>query len=172
MVNDDLPGAVLIVDANGRYLDADTEALELLGVSLPELVASPSDRFVIEPRNEADQAAFRTEWLAGGAKLLVGTAGMRRADGRTIRVAYALEPLGEGFRARLWPVEGSPHLPVSAYTVGAVLKEWRAAERKLADLVPGTPAWARTLVEIQFLRDRYQELFSVAETQPHPGDEP
>jgi hypothetical protein len=172
MLNDAQPGGVLIVGANGRYVDANAEALELLGVSLPELLASPSDRFVIQPMNEGDQAAFRTEWLAGGAKLLVGTAGLQRADGGTLRVAYAIERLGEGFRARLWQVEGSPHTPVSAYTVGAVLQEWRAAEQALADLLPGTPAWARTLVEMQFLRDRYQELFRAAEAQAHPGEEP
>jgi hypothetical protein len=40
-----------------------------------------------------------------------------------------------------------------------VLREWRAAERDLAELMPGTPEWARTLNEIELLRGRYQELF-------------
>ena len=64
-------------------------------------------------------------------------------------------------------VEGSPHDAASVYTVGDVLREWRTAERELAELVPGTSGWARTLDEIELLRGRYQESFRAA--QPRPG---
>jgi hypothetical protein len=112
---------------------------------------------------------LRTRWESGGSQPLVGTTGLRRADGTTIRVAYAIEVAGPGFRARLWEIDGSPTAPSSVFTVGDVLREWRAAERELAALVPGTPAWARTLSEIELLRGRYQELFSAEEPPPGHG---
>jgi PAS domain S-box-containing protein len=151
--------AVIRIDASGRYTNANRAALELLGVTLAELRASPPDRFSIRPANESEQAALRAQWESDGSRPLIGTAGLRRADGETIRVSYAIEATRAGFRARLWQVEGSPEAPSSVFTVGGVLREWRAAERDLAELMPGTPEWARTLNEIELLRGRYQELF-------------
>ena len=161
--------AVITIGADGRYDDANAAALELLGVSLVELRASPPDRFAIEPTSHAEQAAFRAKWEAGGTPLLVGTTGLRRSDGTTLRVAFAIEATDPGFRARLWEIDGLPHAPVSAYTVGDVLQEWRAAERELASLLSGTSDWARTLGEIETLRDRYQELFRAAEPRSETG---
>ena len=151
--------AELTLDPTGRYVDANEAALELLGVSLPELLASPPDRFTIEPTNEAEQASLREEWASGGSRPLVGTAGLVRADGRTIRVSYAIERADVGFRARLSLTPGSPDAPGSVYTVGSVMREWRAAERQLSELLPGSDDWARTKNEIEMLRARYQELF-------------
>ena len=151
--------AVISLDASGRYLGANEPALELLGVTLAELRASSPDRFAIRPRNDFEQAAFREEWESGGSRPLVGTAGLKRADGTMIRVSYAIETARSGFRARLWRVEGSPEAPPSVYSVGSVLREWRAAERNLGELLPGTPEWRRTLNEIDLLRETYQELF-------------
>ena len=157
--------AVINIDATGRYLRANKPALELLGVTLAELRASPPDRFAIRPTNESEQAALRTEWESDGARPLIGTAGLKRADGSTIRVSYAVEAAGSGFRARLWEVEGSPDAPPSVFTVGGVLRQWRAAERELAELVPGSPEHARTLSEIEMLRGRYHELFQSVKPQ-------
>jgi hypothetical protein len=56
-------------------------------------------------------------------------------------------------------VEGSPEAPPSVFTLGSVLRQWRAAERDLAELMPGSAEWARTLAEIELLRGKYQELF-------------
>jgi PAS domain-containing protein len=151
--------AELWLDKTGRYVDANDAALELLGVSLPELLASPPDRFTIEPTDDAEQASLREEWASGGLRPIVGTAGLKRADGQTIRVSYAIEPAGAGFRARLSLIQGSPEAQASVYTVGSVMREWRAAERQLAELVPGSDDWARTKNEIEMLRARYQELF-------------
>ena len=151
--------AELSLDKTGRYVDANEAALELLGVSLPELLVSPPDRFKIEPTDVAEQASLREEWASGGSRPLVGTAGLVRADGQTIRVSYAIEPAGAGFRARLSLIHGSPDAPASVYTVGSVMREWRAAERQLAELLPGSEDWARTKNEIEMLRARYQELF-------------
>jgi PAS domain-containing protein len=138
---------------------ANAAALELLGVSLTELRASQPDRFAMRPPNDADQAALRTQWETGGTQPLVGTAGLRRADGTTIRVSYAIEADTSGFRVRLWRIEGAPEASPSVYTVGDMLSEWRAVERDLAVLAPGTPECVRTLNENELLRDRYQEIF-------------
>jgi hypothetical protein len=158
--------AELSLDKTGRYIGANDAALELLGVSLPELLASPPDRFTIEPTDEAEQAALREEWATGGSRPLVGTAGLRRADGQTIRVSYAIEPAGDGYLARLSLIQGSPHAPLSVYTVGSIMREWRAAERQLSELLPGSEDWARTKNEIEMLRARYQELFRTLSGPP------
>ena len=42
------------------------------------------------------------------------------------------------------------------------MSEWRAAERKLAELVPDTPDWAKTLSEVDVLRAQYQDIFKAA----------
>jgi PAS domain-containing protein len=151
--------AVIRIDAAGRYTGANQPALELLGVTLAELRASPPERFAIQPGNQAEQAVLRAEWESSGSRPLVGTTGLKRADGTTIRVTYAIETAPSGFRARLWQIEGSPEAPPSVFSVGSVLREWRAAERDLAELVPGSTEWAHRLSEIELLRDRYQELF-------------
>jgi PAS domain-containing protein len=151
--------AMIHIDAAGRYVRANKPALKLLGVTLTELRASAPGRFAVRPLDDAEQTAFRAEWESGGAHPLIGTAGLKRADGATIRVSYAIEADGPGFRARLWQVEGSPEAPPSIFTVGSVLRQWRAAERQLEELIPGTPEWARTLAEVEMLRGQYQELF-------------
>jgi len=157
--------AVISLDATGRYVGANGPALQLFGVTLAELRASPPDRFAIRPPNDSEQAALRAEWESAGLRPLVGTAGLKRADGTTIRISYAIETARSGFRARLWQVEGSPEAPPSVFSVGSVLREWRAAERDLAQLMPGTPEWARMLSEIELLRDRYHELFKSVNPQ-------
>jgi hypothetical protein len=43
-----------------------------------------------------------------------------------------------------------------------VLREWRAAERNLTELVPGSMEWNRTTGEIELLRETYQQLFKSA----------
>jgi PAS domain-containing protein len=157
---------VIALDTNGQYVDANAAALELLGVSLAELRTSAPERFAIRPTGDVELAALRAQWQSGVSQPLVGTAGLRRADGTMIRVTYAIEAADSGYRTRLWQVEGSPQAPASAFTVGDVLREWRAAERQLAQLVPGTPEWARTLSDVELLRVRYQELFSAVKQRP------
>ncbi|MEX2135926.1 MAG: PAS domain-containing protein [Chloroflexota bacterium] len=157
--------AVISLDPNGRYISANKPALQLFGVTLAELRASPPDRFAIRPTNQSERAALRAEWESAGSRPLVGTAGLKRADGTTIRISYAIETARPGFRARLWQVDGSPEAPPTVFSVGSVLREWRAAERNLAELVPGTPEWRRILGEIELLRDRYHELFKSVKPQ-------
>jgi PAS domain-containing protein len=157
---------MIMLDAAGRFVDANNAALELLVVSLDDLRASGPARFAVQPMGDAEQAALRSHWESGGAHPVVGTTGLRRPDGTVIRVAYAIEATGNGARARLWEVGGSPNAPTTLFTVGDVLREWRAAERELAELAPGTTEWARTLDEITLLRGQYQELFRALKSGP------
>jgi PAS domain-containing protein len=159
MVPSGLDEAVVVLDRNGRYIDANQAALDLLGVSLGDLLGSPSSRFSIEPTGEGDQAALTSEWSDTGHQPLLGTAGLRRGDGTTIRVSYAIERSEDGFRARLSPVGGAADAPSTVYSVGSVLREWRAAERSLSALDPGSSDWSRVADEIEMLRSRYQGFF-------------
>jgi PAS domain-containing protein len=161
--------AILSLDSAGRYVDANAAALDLLGVSLSELISSPPDRFAIESRDDTLRAELRADWEAAGARPLVGSAGIKRADGSPIRVAYAIETASTGFRMRLWQIEGAPEAPSSIFSVDDVLREWRAAERGLAVLEPGTSEWTRTMSEIEMLRDKYQDLFRTAELRSNEG---
>jgi PAS domain-containing protein len=170
MTDEESGEAVLTLDAAGHYVDANAAALRLLGVSLAELQVSAPDRFAMRPATDAEQAALRSQWVTTGAPPMVGTAGLLRADGATIRVAYAVEQAEAGFRARLWLVDGSPVAPTTLFTLGAVLRRWRSAERELAEVVPGTPEWAFTLSEIELLRGRYEELFSAMKPRPDARD--
>lgn len=122
MMEPDTTEAVIRIDAAGRYVDANDEALALLGVTLAELRESPGDRFAIRPRDESEQAALRAAWESAGSRPLVGTAGLKRGDGATIRVSYAIEADESGFVARLWEVPGSPDAPPSVFSVGEVLR--------------------------------------------------
>ena len=154
--------AVITIDAAGRYLDASPAALDLLGVSLAELRSSERDRFVVRAVDQAERAAARARWEDGGSQPMAGTAGLRRADGTEIRVSYTLERMEHGFRSRFWQVDGAPDSPTTALSVGDVLREWRAAERAVAELVPGSPEQKQALSEIDLLRRQYQELFRAA----------
>ena len=155
--------AVITIDKAGHYVDANDAALELLGVTLSELRTSAPDRFAIRPTVQAEQTELRDQWETGGEQPLVGTAGIRRADGTTIRISYAIEATEAGFGVRLQRVEGSPEAPPSLFTVGRVLHEWRAAERVLAELAPGSPEWARIQGEVEMLRGQYHQLFKTAD---------
>lgn len=153
------PGeAVISLDAAGHYLEANARALELLGVSLAELLASSPDRFAIPPL-DAEQAELLHQWKRSGAEPMIGTAGLVRADGTPIRVSYAIEVVDHGFRARIQRIKGPPEAPPRVFTVGTALREWREAERVLAELAPGTPEWERAANEVEMLRGQYQQLF-------------
>jgi hypothetical protein len=54
----------------------------------------------------------------------------------------------------------------SNHAVGEVLREWRAAERALAKLAPGTAEWTRAVGEVELLRSRYQQVSRTADPSP------
>jgi PAS domain S-box-containing protein len=150
----------LLVASDGTYTDANPAALELLGVTLDELRASPPNRFSAEPSDPEAEAAFREAWEAAGQPDLGGAGMIRRADGSTIRVKFAISQVEDGsFAVLLTPVPDAPPAPSVVYTVGDVLAEWRAAERRLEALPDDAPERHAILEDIDEFRERYQLLF-------------
>ena len=60
------------------------------------------------------------------------------------------------------PGDGAPDAAPTIYTTtGEVLAAWRAAERRLEELVPDGPEWRRLEAEIAGFRDEYRRLFEI-----------
>lgn len=153
--------AVVILDDEGRYLDADPVALDLLGVaSVEELCAIPPERFAALPPDPAEQEAWRKAYFASRADGVLAEVAFRRLDGELVRVRTAILDEGDGrFRALFYPIE-RPTTDVTAriYRIADVLAEWRGAERRLVALEPGSDEEARIEAEVALLREQYQLL--------------
>jgi PAS domain S-box-containing protein len=150
----------ITVTADGRYSDANAAALELLGVTLDELRASPPNRFAAEPGDPDAEAAFREAWEASGRPDLGGFGTIRRADGSTIAVKFAIREVdGGSFVVLLTPAPGAPRGASVLYTAGEVLAAWRAAERRLEAIPDDEPERLTILADIAEFRERYQLLF-------------
>ena len=73
---------------------------------------------------------------------------------------FGISPIEEGrFVAVMEPVATTVDAPPSLYTAGQVLAEWRAAERKLADVPEGSAEWRAVSRDIESFRARYHEFF-------------
>jgi len=152
--------AALTLTVDGLVEGATPEALELLGVTLPELQALPSGAFSPEPPDPEADAAFREHWEAEGRPDIGGNATLQRLDGTKVRVRFVIRAVGgERVTAVLEPVEAPTEAPPAVYTAGEVLSAWRAAERRLETLTPQSTEWTRAAAEVDELRDRYQQLF-------------
>jgi hypothetical protein len=51
----------------------------------------------------------------------------------------------------------------------AILAEWRDAERRLAEAVPGSPEHTRAAVEVAQLREQYQRAYSIEHPERDEG---
>ena len=81
-------------------------------------------------------------------------------DGTLVRAKFAIRPMDDGwFAVLLTPLPDAPAAPSVVYTVGDVLAEWRAAERRLEALPDGAPERHAILEDIAEFRERYQLLF-------------
>ena len=145
--------------ADGTYAGASSAALEMLGVSLDELIASKPGRFSAEPADERATSAFREQWEGSGQPDVGGTGTLRRADGQLIRVTFLItrQPDG-GFVAMMRPAE-SKDTPTRLFALGDVLSSWRAAERRLAGIAADDPDWTAVVDEVSVLREQYHHLF-------------
>ena len=151
---------LIIVASDGTYIDANPAALELLGVTIDELRASPPNRFAAEPGDPDAEAAFRKAWEASGRPDLGGSGTIRRADGSTTPVKFAITEVdGGSFAVLLTPMPDAPQQPSVLYTAGDVLAAWRAAERRLEAIPEGEPERLNILADIAEFRERYQLLF-------------
>lgn len=154
--------AVVILDRDGRYLDADERALDLLGVaSVEQLRATPPDAFAALPPDPDEQEAWRTAYFASRADGVLAEVAFRRLDGELVRVRTGImaEPDGR-FRALFYPIERpTTNLVAKTYRIGDVLAEWRTAERRLAELDPLSEEGRTVQADVDLLRAQYRQLF-------------
>ncbi|HEX5148514.1 MAG TPA: hypothetical protein VFW02_05495 [Candidatus Limnocylindrales bacterium] len=157
--------AAVILDREGRYLDADDAALELLGVASVEEFRSMSPAaFAAVPPDPEEQEAWRKAYFSSRAEGVLAESALRRTDGELVRIRTAIieEPDGR-FRALFYPIERpTTNLSAKIYRIGDVLAEWRAAERKLAEVDPESDEGIALAAEVALLRSQYQELFKRA----------
>ena len=163
--------ATVMLDRDGRYLDADDHALDLLGVaSVEALRAMSPDDFAAVPPDPVEQEAWRKAYFASRAEGVLAEGAFRRPDGELVRVRTAIIEQPDGrFRALFYPIQRpTTDLSSRIYRIGDVLGEWRAAERRLAELDPDSEEGRRVTAEIDLLRHQYQELFRRAAGRPTP----
>jgi PAS domain-containing protein len=154
-------GAWVILDADGRYLEASARALEILGVTLDELRSASPATFSAEPPDPDRSAAFRGAWEAAGRPGITGETTIVRPDRTRLRVRFAITSRSDdGYDAVFEPVPGSVGRPAEVRTVGDVIAAWRTAERRLEALEPGTTEWLEAQEEVAWLRDRHAAAFS------------
>jgi PAS domain-containing protein len=158
-------------DSDGRYVEADAAALDLLGVrSFEELRSTPPERFAAMPPDPQEQEAWRQAYLASRAEGVLAELAYRRLDGELVRVRTAIMDEGEGrYRALFYPIERpTTDLSARVYRIGDVLEEWRGAERRLVALDPESAEARQVAADVALLRDQYHELFHRAHQRSRP----
>lgn len=151
--------ATIVVDAEGRYVDASPLALELLGVDLLTLRARQPGAFKDPATGPIDEAR-RADLIAAVPGGLLGETTIRRTDGSTFRARFTLVPHPDrpGFLiATIEPVD-APHGETVVRTLPELLEAWRQADRDLAALEPGTAEWRAANARVEEARDTYQRL--------------
>jgi PAS domain-containing protein len=150
----------MIINADGTTVDANDAALELFRVTLDELRTLPPGAFATEPPDPVAREAFREQWERLGEPDLGGEATIRRLDGSEVRVKFGITPTEDGrFVAIMEEVGSATDAPAVVYTAGQVLAEWRAAERRLAEIPAGSAEWRAVTRDIEIFRARYHSLF-------------
>jgi PAS domain S-box-containing protein len=153
-------GALVIIDAEGRYVDGNAAALEILGVTLDELRSASSATFAAGPVDPEQAGAFRVAWEAAGRPDITGETTVRRPDGDLARVRFAITLRADDtYAAAFERISGPASGPVALRTMGAVLAAWRAAERRLESLEPGSQEWTEAQDEVAWLRDQHATVF-------------
>lgn len=161
--------ATVMLDRDGRYLDADEKALELLGVPSVDVLRNMSpDAFAAVPPDPLEQEAWRKAYFASSAEGVLAEIAFRRLDGELVRVRTAILEEADGrFRALFYPIERpTTNLSAKVYRIGDVLSEWRAAERRLADVDPESEEGRSWQGDLDLLRSQYQLLVKRASQQP------
>jgi hypothetical protein len=150
--------ARILVGSDSRVIEASPEALELLGLTFDELVALPPGAMSLE-EDRAGSAGFETAWEGDGRPPLVGSATIRLTDGHLLRLRYLIGSQPDGTVEVF--LERSPEPvgdPPRAFAIGKILSAWRAAERMLEALEPGSPEWLAAEAETQHFKDEYRRL--------------
>lgn len=162
--------ATMILDADLTPVDASPAALELIGGSLDDLRRLEPGSLAPDPVEAESQAALRDVWRDEGAPDMTGEATIRRLDGEKVRIRFGLTPMDGGrYLAVLEPVAAPLEQPTAIYTAGQVLAEWRAAERRMAEVPRDSEEGRRIQAEIEVFRRRYQDVFRSRTDDPAAG---
>jgi hypothetical protein len=166
----------VMLDSEGRYLDADEGALELLGVeTVDDLRAMPPGAFAVVPPDPDEQEAMRRAYSAIRAEGVLAELAFRRTDGECVRVRMAILDQGDGrFAALFYPIERpTANLTPRVFGIADILAEWRSAERRMVDLDPDSEQGREVAADIELLRQQHRALFRVTlERQRSDQDTP
>jgi PAS domain S-box-containing protein len=147
------------LDAAGNFLDADDAALEILGRARADVVGHNATEFMVQPPSAPERAALEAEWERAGSPDVEGATSIRRPDGSIVRVRFLITPRqGGGSIALMEPLHQNSSTGTTIRTVGYVLAQWRAAERRLDVLDPSSEEAHVILAEVAVLRTRYHQL--------------
>lgn len=152
--------ATVLINADGTYADASPPALELLGVARAELLAMGPGSFAVQPPDQEAYRALRDAWRGSGSPDIGGETTILRGDGTKARLRFVMTVQDDGrYLAMLEAAGGELDRPTAVFTLGDVLTQWRAAERRLETLEVGGEEWQAVVSDITSLRDRYQRIF-------------
>lgn len=150
----------LILNADGTTADANEAALGLLRVTLEQLRELAPGAFSAEPPDAGANEAFREQWERQGAPDVGGEGTVRRLDGTSVRVKFGITSMDDGrFLVMMEEKPTETGAPTVLYTAGQVLAEWRAAERRLAEIPEGSEEWRAVSDEVDLFRRGYHALF-------------
>jgi hypothetical protein len=146
------------VGADSQVISATPAALELLGLSLDELRKLPPGSMSVEQDRDAS-AELAAAWEGTGRAPLVGAGTIRMLDGSLVRLRYSISAQDDGSIEVVFErSQESVAEPSRAYTIGKVLSAWRAAQRRLEVLEPGSHEWHAAQAEDNHFRAEYRRL--------------
>ena len=133
--------ARVLIASDGRYLDANATALDLLGVDLPTLQAHHVGDFTVPEFRDASRASWAHLAATGQTAFLIDETFLLRPDGTATVVK--VHPVVPGEPPDTWwaqfeLIPGPRGRVLSLAKPQQVLSAWRAAERRAAALPEGS----------------------------------
>lgn len=134
--------ARVLIDRDGRYLDGDPLALELLGVDAAALREHAVGDFTLPELREATRASWQHLAATGQTAYLIDETFLVRADGTATVVK--VHPMVPGDEPGTWwsrfeLIPGPRGKALHLARPAQVLNAWRAAERRAAAIPEHTP---------------------------------
>jgi PAS domain-containing protein len=133
--------ARVLISADGRYLDANPLALELLGVDAAALLTHGVGDFTVPEYRDASRASWAHLAATGLVEFLIDETFLLRLDGTAAVVKVHPVVPGEApgtWWAQFQPLSGPRGRVLSLAKPNQVLSAWRAAERRAAALPEGS----------------------------------
>lgn len=163
--------AFVEVDADGRYVEADDEALVVYGVDLEELRQRRIGDFAVAGLGPIHRALFL--WVArNGHDFGGGDSTVVSPDGRQTPIrCTSIRRCGDRFRIEFTVVAGDA-VPPHSHALAAVLDAWRAAERDI-ESTDSDPDYSLARTVAASLRGIYQFVVDekTAADEVEPTDE-